>query len=89
MKLYYPIAELQRVQFKEIDMKNFERMWHSGKWDTPHPGNPETPKVFAKRIYRETLKWVLKNGKPYYDIEDEKVVATDSDIIYKELEATE
>lgn len=36
--------------------------------------------------WRAALRWVLKKGKPYYDINDEKVVATDSDVIYKELE---
>lgn len=36
--------------------------------------------------FRAGLGWVLKHRKPYYDIEDKKVVATDSDIIEEELQ---
>ncbi|KKN73125.1 hypothetical protein LCGC14_0404340 [marine sediment metagenome] len=40
----------------------------------------------AEFWWKKALEWVLKNRLPYYDLEDKKVVATDSDIIYKELE---
>lgn len=43
-------------------------------------------RAIARCAWEAALEWVLKNRKPYYDIEDKKVVATDSDIIYKELE---
>ena len=36
--------------------------------------------------WKAALGWILKNRKPYYNVEDKKVVATDSDILYKELE---
>lgn len=36
--------------------------------------------------FQAGLNWVLKHRKPYYDIEDKKVVATDSDIINQELQ---
>ncbi len=36
--------------------------------------------------WKAALEMVLSHREPYYNIEDKKVVATDSDIIYKELE---
>lgn len=39
-----------------------------------------------KAGWKAALEWVLNHRKPYYNIDDKKVVATDSDIIYKELE---
>lgn len=40
----------------------------------------------CRASWEAALEWVLKNRLPYYDSEDKKVVATDSDIIYKELQ---
>lgn len=42
--------------------------------------------IRALRVgWKAALEWVLKRRKPCYNIEDKKVVATDSDIIYEEL----
>ena len=62
-------------------MKEFKKWWKKdsmeGDWDYER---------YAERGWEAALEWVLKNRKPYYDIEDKKVVATNSDIIYEELE---
>ena len=63
-------------------MKQCSKIWHKCK----HPGDTISSKYTFHCGWRAALEWVLKNRKPYYDIEDKKVVATDSDIIYKELE---
>ena len=42
-------------------------------------------RAIAGCAWKAALEWVLKNRKPYYNVEDKKVVATDSDILYKEL----
>lgn len=65
-------------------MSEFDKWYkNSGNaWSFPTYSTNE-PKF--KVGWRAALEWVLNNREPYYD-EDKKVVATDSDIIYKELE---
>ena len=61
-------------------MKAFEELWEAN-------GGGICGKKSCKEYWEAALEWVLRNRAPYYDIEDKKVVATDSDIIYRELES--
>ena len=64
-------------------MKEFEK-WEKDFYAN-HQGNFHFDPT-CKMGWKAALIWVLENRKPYYDLEDKKVVATDSDIIHKELE---
>ena len=63
-------------------------MEHFEKWcdEVEYMCVDYTKRDALRRGWKAALKFVLKNRKPYYNIDDKKVVATDSDIIYKELE---
>ena len=70
-------------------MKNVDKQWNKGGCNSidacERIGDCRECKNVWVAGYKEALKWVLKMRKPYYDIDDKKVVATDSDIIYEEL----
>ena len=66
-------------------MKQFKKWWEMEAQNIVGVGR-STEKDIAKTAWDAALEFVLSYRKPYYDIEDKKVVATDSDIIYKELE---
>jgi len=63
-------------------MKQFEKWWKLNWWGSVK----EERKDITEAAWKAALEWVLKNRLPYYDLDDKKVVATDSDIIYKEVE---
>lgn len=66
-------------------LKAFEKWWNIiGQYEF----STYLTKEQSKSVWKAALEWVLNNRKPYYTVEDKKVVATDSDIIYEELEAT-
>ena len=66
-------------------MKEFEK-WFSKLDDEQLTRFTKQNRLVAKLSWKAALRWILTNRKLYYDIKDKKVVATDSDIIYEELE---